>query len=356
MKAKLLLTVCCMSFSLIASAQVSGGEVTRKRTETKPQKVHSPKKQDDSQKNQIMEQDISVPEPQEEEIRINDENENIPQKIESVTRIVNFEDIIDDIYKEVYIIKAKRVYFEREGKTHELNGLLSKIDVGVGFVTNGSFVTARSNIQPWIYRDVFHDKWCNLLAEYVAAGFRVIIEYEAYSTRNLNPIRFKNTDFDLNSLEAYDIKDVVTISKDVLKNIKNMGVDVLYNNKTKSNFVAARCSESSINAVSMKLQDMEGLLSDMTNAKELNQTDKVKIAGYTQSANYLYLKNGIKVISCQISDRLRYYYTLQNMTEGQNFNGSPVFARDRKGEYKVVGVNVGIIDNKARMIPLHLVR
>ena len=228
-----------------------------------------------------MEQDISVPEPQEEETRINDENENIPQKIESVTRIVNFEDIIDDIYKEVYTIKAKRVYFERDGNTYELNGLLSKIDVGVGFVANGSFVTARSNIQPWVYRDVFHDKWCNLLAEYVAAGFGVIIEYEAYSTRNLNPIRFKNTDFDLISLEAYDIKDVVTISKDVLKNIKNMGVDVLYNNKTKSNFVAARCSESSINAVSMKLQDMEGLLFDITTAKELKPTDKVKIAGYT---------------------------------------------------------------------------
>ena len=85
-----------------------------------------------------------------------------------------FRIIVDDITIE-----------DRDGVSHRSNISTNKVDCGSGFITPSStFVTARQNIQPWIYVDgnTPASDWRRRLAAVFALGNDIIISYSAYST------------------------------------------------------------------------------------------------------------------------------------------------------------------------------
>ncbi len=277
---------------------------------------------------------------------------------ESAKNSAGASDNIVNYYNDIYTLKVKRITLERDGNSYDPGIATSQLVVGTGFVVGGKFITARSNLQPWVYRNVYRsDDWRRLLAEYVAAGFHVIIDFEAYSTRGSgHPLRFSNTQFDLASLEAYDGKEVVEIRKDVIKRIKNWGVDIQYKKSTRERFVVTYYTDGSHNAASLALGAPGGLPVDIPTAQSLKGSEEVVIAGFSGNTDIQVLSNYVKYFTSRTSRLASKFITLQDASTNWGFTGSPAFFKESNGSYRVVGVNVGNFGGEVRIVPIHRVR
>lgn len=277
---------------------------------------------------------------------------------ESAQNSAGASDNIVNYYNDIYTLKVKRITLERDGNSYDPGIATSQLVVGTGFVIGGKFITARSNLQPWVYRNVYrNDDWRQLLAEYVAAGFHVILDFEAYSTRGSgHPLRFSNTQFDLASLEAYDGKDVVRIRKDVLKKARQWGVDIEYKRSTYQNFVVTYYTDNSHNAASLALGAPGGLPVDIPTAQSLKGSEEVVIAGFSGRTDIQVLSNYVKYFTSRTSRLAARFITLQDASTNWGFTGSPAFFKESNGSYRVVGVNVGNFGGEVRIVPIHRVR
>ena len=280
-----------------------------------------------------------------------------PTIAESAKQSAGASDNIVNYYNDIYTLKVKRITLERDGNSYDPGIATSQLVVGTGFVIGGKFITARSNLQPWVYRNVYRDDWRQLLAEYVAAGFHVIIDFEAYSTRGSgHPLRFSNTQFDLASLEAYDGKDFVEIRKDVIKRVKGWGVDIKYTKRTREQFVVTYYTDNSHNAASLSLGAPGGLPVDIPTAQSLKGSEEVVIAGFSGRTDIQVLSNYIKYFTSRTSRLAAHFITLQDASTNFGFTGSPAFFKESNGSYRVVGVNVGNFGGEVRIVPIHRVR
>ena len=280
-----------------------------------------------------------------------------PTIAESGKQSAGASDNIVNYYNDIYTLKVKRITLERDGNSYDPGIATSQLVVGTGFVVGGKFITARSNLQPWVYRNVYRDDWRELLAEYVAAGFHVIIDFEAYSTRGSgHPLRFSNTQFDLASLEAYDGKDYVEIRKDVIKRVKGWGVDIKYTKRTREQFVVTYYTDNSHNAASLSLGAPGGLPVDIPTAQSLKGSEEVVIAGFSGKTDIQVLSNYIKYFTSRTSRLAARFITLQDASTNFGFTGSPAFFKESNGSYRVVGVNVGNFGGEVRIVPIHRVR
>lgn len=277
---------------------------------------------------------------------------------ESAQNSAGASDNIVNYYNDIYTLKVKRITLERDGNSYDPGIATSQLVVGTGFVIGGKFITARSNLQPWVYRNVYrNDDWRQLLAEYVAAGFHVILDFEAYSTRGSgHPLRFSNTQFDLASLEAYDGKDVVRIRKDVIKKARQWGVDIEYKKSTYERFVVTYYTDNSHNAASLALGAPGGLPVDIPTAQSLKGSEEVVIAGFSGRTDIQVLSNYVKYFTSRTSRLAARFITLQDASTNWGFTGSPAFFKESNGSYRVVGVNVGNFGGEVRIVPIHRVR
>ncbi len=277
---------------------------------------------------------------------------------ESAKNSAGASDNIVNYYNDIYTLKVKRITLERDGNSYDPGIATSQLVVGTGFVIGGKFITARSNLQPWVYRNVYSaDDWRQLLAEYVAAGFHVIIDFEAYSTRGSgHPLRFSNSQFDLASLEAYDAKAPVTIRKDVIKRIKGWGIDIVYKKSTYERYIATYYTDNSHNAASLALGAPGGLPVDIPTAQSLKGSEEVVIAGFSGKTDIQVLSNYIKYFTSRTSRLASRFITLQDASTNWGFTGSPAFFKESNGSYRVVGVNVGNFGGEVRIVPIHRVR
>jgi len=276
---------------------------------------------------------------------------------ESASKNAGSSDNIVNYYNDIYTLKVKKITLERDGRSFDPGIAASQLVVGTGFVVGGKFITARSNLQPWVYRNVYREDWRRLLAEFKAAGFNIIIDFEAYSTRGSgHPLRFSNTQFDLASLEAYDGKEIVEIRKDVIKTIKQWGVDIQYKKSTRERFVVTYYTDESHNAASLALGAPGGLPLDMATAQSLKGSEEVVIAGFSGNTNIQSLSSFIKYFTSRTSRVANRFITLQDASNNWGFTGSPAFYKGSDGSYRVVGVNVGNFGGEVRVVPIHRVR
>lgn len=280
-----------------------------------------------------------------------------PTMAESASKNAGSSDNIVNYYNDIYTLKVKKITLERDGRSFDPGIAASQLVVGTGFVVGGKFITARSNLQPWVYRNVYREDWRRLLAEFKAAGFNIIIDFEAYSTRGSgHPLRFSNTQFDLASLEAYDGKEIVEIRKDVIKTIKQWGVDIQYKKSTRERFVVTYYTDESHNAASLALGAPGGLPLDMATAQSLKGSEEVVIAGFSGNTNIQSLSSFIKYFTSRTSRVANRFITLQDASNNWGFTGSPAFYKGSDGSYRVVGVNVGNFGGEVRVVPIHRVR
>ena len=280
-----------------------------------------------------------------------------PTMAESASKNAGSSDNIVNYYNDIYTLKVKKITLERDGRSFDPGIAASQLVVGTGFVVGGKFITARSNLQPWVYRNVYREDWRRLLAEFKAAGFNIIIDFEAYSTRGSgHPLRFSNSQFDLASLEAYDGKEIVEIRKDVIKTIKQWGVDIQYKKSTRERFVVTYYTDESHNAASLALGAPGGLPLDMATAQSLKGSEEVVIAGFSGNTNIQSLSSFIKYFTSRTSRVANRFITLQDASNNWGFTGSPAFYKGSNGSYRVVGVNVGNFGGEVRVVPIHRVR
>lgn len=280
-----------------------------------------------------------------------------PTMTESASKNAGSSDNIVNYYNDIYTLKVKKITLERDGRSFDPGIAASQLVVGTGFVVGGKFITARSNLQPWVYRNVYREDWRRLLAEFKAAGFNIIIDFEAYSTRGSgHPLRFSNTQFELASLEAYDGKEIVEIRKDVIKTIKQWGVDIQYKKSTRERFVVTYYTDESHNAASLALGAPGGLPLDMATAQSLKGSEEVVIAGFSGNTNIQSLSSFIKYFTSRTSRVANRFITLQDASNNWGFTGSPAFYKGSDGSYRVVGVNVGNFGGEVRVVPIHRVR
>lgn len=274
---------------------------------------------------------------------------------ESAKNSAGASDNIVNYYNDIYTLKVKRITLERDGNSYDPGIATSQLVVGTGFVIGGKFVTARSNIQPWVYRNVYTaDDWRVVLAEYVALGFRVIIDYEAYSTRGSgHPLRFSNSQFDLASLESADAtEDIVITHKEVAKRAKGWNVVI----KKKERFKVTYYTDRSHNAASLALGAPGGLPVDIPTAQSLKGSEEVVIAGFSGNTNIQALSNYVKYFTSRTSRLASNFITLQDASANWGFTGSPAFFKESNGSYRVVGVNVGNFGGEVRIVPINRVR
>ena len=256
-------------------------------------------------------------------------------------------------YKSIYRIIVESITIEdRNGISHPSNISTSKIDCGSGFVLpNGGFVTARQNIQPWIYVDgnTPADSWRRRLAALFALGNDITISYSAYST--LGPaqrLQFSSRDFSMPT--GGDIVTAhITITEEDIVYFESLGLTINRKQLLKEGLDIQHATASARAFAVLPGTGREGVPTDAGSSNSIAGGTPLDIVYYETSnvqnlagaANY-YTANTKKTDNRGGTIRLQ-------SGPGSIAFGAPVFMREPDGSLMVVGVYVG----NSRVVPVH---
>lgn len=221
--------------------------------------------------------------------------------------------------------------------------------IGNGFlIENGNFVTARQNVQPWIYSGVLtNETWRQELAEYFACGCDIEIQYSAYSsTGTARKLTFTSRDF---SHPTDFVESRIEIGKKVRNILKKAGYRIDYlagYSRTYSQFAAT----SSCYAVIRNLANT-GI---PTSSSSIEGGKSLKIAGYEGNTDVHNLSSFRYLTSTtEYKDEANGTFILQDGSNATGFLGSPAFIQGEDKGYKCVGVYVGNMFGRPRIVPIN---
>ena len=257
-------------------------------------------------------------------------------------------------YDNIYTIKIDRIDVEKNGISFDPGIQISDIICGTGFMLeNGSFITDRQNIHPWIYGDTqWRDDWRKLMAECVGAGCNVIIHYRAYSTKGTGkPLTFVNTDFYVDRSADVTTLDI-EVRKDLRVIFKKNHIDVDYVNRKYVHATVLAPKSCQWAVIRHMGSDGEGLPYDIESAGNLGGGTEIHMVGYAGSTD---IHNPIPAHfndRTNVDDTRYGTIVLQNQVGERGYYGSPAFLKEDDGTYKVVGVMVGSVSGKDRIVPI----
>lgn len=257
------------------------------------------------------------------------------------------EDDIENYNDCVYTLKIDNIKVSYNGVDIE-HGVANPGVVGNGFlIDNGNFVTARQNVQPWIYSGVITDGvWRDELAQYFALGCDIEIQYSAYSAQGAaKKFTFNSRDF---QHPADYVTKEIEITKTIRKIITKYSISVSYTSSHRISYQQF-ASHSSCYAVIRGLSNT-GIPTSKTSMEGGRQ---VKVAGYTGWQNVHNLGQFRYITSTTTTkDTNNGTYTLQDGGTQRGYLGSPAFVKDSDGKYRVVGVFVGSLFGEPRIVPI----
>lgn len=247
-------------------------------------------------------------------------------------------------YNNIYRIIVEEITLERDGMSRSAGIALNDIDCGTGFIMdNGTFVTARQNIQPWIYiNGIAPSGWRARVAQFVAMGFDVNMKFTAYST--LGPsqkIEFKSRDFDLP--EAGDvISATISLSRSDWEYVQGLGFTVSKEELKRTG------SDIKINAARGRSYALyrgtgrSGIVTDNGISQSISGAHDIEICGYTNN-NVQNLAGAVEYYKTSTSNADLKQGTIktQGAPGAAGYLGAPAFVKDENGVYSVVGVYVG---------------
>lgn len=247
----------------------------------------------------------------------------------------------------VYSLKIDNIKISYEG-TDINHNVANPGVIGNGFlISNGNFVTARQNVQPWIYSGVISDgQWRKELAEYFACGCDIEILYSAYSSNGTaKKLTFTSRDFD----HPTDyVSSRIVISKEVRRILKKSGYTIEYLTgyyRTYSQFAPS----SSCYAV------IRGLSNDgiPTTTTTIEGGKTLKVAGYEGDTDVHNLNSFRYMTSTTVyKDEANGTYILQDGNNTAGYLGSPAFIQNEDKTYTCVGIYVGNMFDKPRIVPI----
>lgn len=243
----------------------------------------------------------------------------------------------------VYSLKVDNIKVSFNGVDVK-HGIANPGVVGNGFlIDNGTFVTARQNVQPWIYSGVLSDgEWRRKLAEFFACGCDIEIQYSAYSsTGSANKITFNSRDFKHPS--DYTTTEL-EITKQTLEILKDFKINIVKKRAVYKQFAA----NSACYAVIRGLANT-GI---PTSSAPLEGGQTVKVAGHAGQTDVHNLTSFTYMTSTTTDhDRRNGTINLQDGNNNSGYLGSPAFIQT-DGGYKVVGVYVGNMFGQPRIVPI----
>ena len=260
---------------------------------------------------------------------------------------------IRDYYNHIYTLKIRRITCERDGRSIDPGISLTDVICGTGFVlSNGTFVTARQNIEPWIFFRELGGSWRELMADYVALGFRVVIEYDAYSTKGTaHKLSFNNQDFQVDHSGDVAV-ETIDIQKDVRVRIKDNGIDIR-SSEFKSRTINVYTPRSQCFAL-LPGKGGAGIPYDAGASVTSDGGTEVQVAGFKNNPNIHDLENYISYFKSSTSrtDTHNGTIVLQDHNRNAGFLGSPAFFKEADGSYRAIGVMVGQLGGEDRIVPI----
>lgn len=260
---------------------------------------------------------------------------------------------IRDYYNHIYSLKIRRITCERDGRSFDPGISLTDVVCGTAFVlSNGTLVTARQNIEPWIFWRQLGGRWRELLANYKAMGFNIVIEYDAYSTTGTaHKLSFNNQDFRVD--RSGDVTEVIDeVIKDVRVLIKENGFRISSSEFRNRNITVVTPSSQCYAILPGK--GGAGIPYDAGASLSSDGGTEVQVAGFKNNPDIHNLANYISYFKSSTSraDTRNGTIVLQDANRNAGYLGSPAFFKEKDGSYRVIGVMIGQLFGEDRLVPI----
>ena len=289
--------------------------------------------------------------------RLNTEDPNIidgqnPENLKEGTKQTDHSDA-RAYYGSIYRLQIEDITIEdRDGVSHRSNISTNKIDCGSGFITPSSaFVTARQNIQPWIYVDgnTPSTDWRRRLAAVFALGNDIIISYSAYSTDGpAAKLMFNSRDFSMPTGG-----DVVTthieITEEDIVYFEGIGLTIDKKRLLKEGLDIVHATASARAWAALPGTGRAGIPTDAGASNSIAGGQSLDIVYYaTTNVQNLGGNAEYYTANTKMTDNRGGTIRLQS-GPGHSAYGAPVFIRESDGALMVVGMYVG----NSRVVPIH---
>lgn len=282
------------------------------------------------------------------EAKLDTESSNVdvtPQSADEETSVnPDAKSDLRDYYPNIYRIIIEDITLERNGMARSAGLSTDDKDCGTGFIlSNGTFVTARQNVQPWLYvNGVAPTGWRYDLARFVAMGFEVKMKFAAYSTNGpAQKIEISSRDFDVPSAGDV-IEATVPISKSDWQYLQGLGFDIT---KEDLKLVGTNIKITASRGRSYALYHgtgRSGIPANNGASQSLPGGKDIEICGYTSNDVH------------NLASAMEYYKASTSSTDTKNGTiriqhapsylghlGAPAFIRENDGTYSIIGVYVG---------------
>lgn len=279
---------------------------------------------------------------------------NISGNTESSSK--NASSDLSDYYDYIYTIKIDRIDIEARGRKFTPNIQTSEIICGTGFVLeDGTFITDRKNIDPWLFQTENNkqNKWMDEFAKYKAYGMNIIIHYSAYSTKGTGaPISFTNNDFITESSEPLQVI-MHKVDEDHIDDLEDEYNLKLYLDE--GDLVEMHRFPQNAYSwayIKNKFPKGQGIPYNTQIASNLPGGTDIHMVGYAGASNIHALRPAHYNDRTNVADTKFNAIILQNRVPEAGYYGSPAFHKNQDGKYEVIGLMVGSVDGKDRLIPI----
>ena len=260
-----------------------------------------------------------------------------------------------EYYDHIYTIKIDRIEIEYAGQRIDPGIQLSDVVCGTGFMLeDGTFITDRQNVQPWVYNieGQWKEPWRELMAQFVACGAKVIIHYRAYSTKGTGkPLTFVNTDFVVNEVGDADL--VVEIERGFRRAWYNyFGVRITEWTAKKYHMKVGVISKTSRSYAYIRNMGVngEGIPYDVETSTNMSGGTEIHMVGYARKTNEHNLVPQHFNDKTNVDDTQNGTIILQGQVGEAGYYGSPAFYKDENGQYRIIGVMVGSVYGRDRLV------
>lgn len=260
-----------------------------------------------------------------------------------------------DYYHCMYRIIVESINVtDRNGNPVQAGVSPSSIDCGMGWVmANGIFVTARQNIQPWLYVDGnTPEGWRRRLAFLYSLGFDISFSYSAYSTTGTGQkMQFHSRDFDMPTAGDIHVATIKVTDSD-LKLIEEFGLSIDKDKLLRDGFDLKQMG-SSARAYALFNSGRAGIPGDAGASNDMQGNTQLTVVYYGTN-NVQALANSVQYKNVSTSGAATNGGTirLQEGVGSSSALGAPVFIRESDGSLMVVGLYVG----GTRVIPISRLR
>lgn len=248
-------------------------------------------------------------------------------------------------YNDIYRIIVEEITLEKDGLSRSAGIALKDIDCGTGFILdNGTFVTARQNVQPWLYVNGVapSEGWRQRVAQFVAMGFDVTIKFTAYST--LGPsqkMEISSRDFDLPE-DGDVISATIQLSEKDWLYVQNLGFTVSKEELKRTGSNIKITAQRGRSYALYRGTGRSGITTNNGISQSISGAHDIEICGYTNN-NVQNLAGAVEYFKTSTSnaDLKQGTIKIQSAPGAAGYIGAPAFVKDANGVYSVVGVYVG---------------